>query len=50
MKILLVVLVALFILGLSMIILPIVFPSFCFGIMEKFLDWKDKPSDSWDGS
>jgi len=43
-------LVALFILGLSVIILPIVFPSFCFGIMEKFLDWKCKSTDSWDGS
>jgi len=50
MKVLLVILAALFILGLSVVVLPVVFPSFCFGLMEKFLDWKCSSGDAWDGS
>ena len=48
MKILMVMLLVMFILGIAAITIPIVFPSFFFGLLGKFLDWKTRPPDTWD--
>ena len=48
MKILMTILFALLVLGGAVIIIPILFPSFCFKMLETFLDWKTGSPDHWD--
>jgi hypothetical protein len=48
MKILMTILFVPVVLGLAVIIIPILFPSFCFKALETFLDWKAGSPDHWD--
>ena len=45
MKILVVLLVILFLLGITSVALPIFFPAIFFKMLETFLDWTERPVD-----
>lgn len=45
MKFLVVLLVSLFLLGITSVALPVFFPSTFFKMLESFLDWTERPVD-----
>jgi len=50
MKILVILLVVLFVLGMLTIVVAVLFPSFVFRMIEKILDRREDSTDYWDGS